>query len=367
MLDEHVLFGDILFFNGDIYKHIVVDNCLTHYAIGKNGCILNLIKMKLLKKHKNPDLYVQLVIQENTYCYHFLVHRLVALAFLPRSNSNMIYVNHIDFDRSNNDVSNLEWCTQSENEIHKQQRMNYENNCHYSDNQIIKVCKLLAKNTHSMSKISDMTGVPYSIITKIRRREYRVDISKDFAIENYIIRRQGNINNTVVEHICREFEINKLSVPEISNKYHVTKNNVRSILYRATYRDISMKYDFSNYDVKDYHLIYSDEMVHLACQLFENNEFDTKEISNKTGIPLNYLSDIRNHKKRKNISVLYDIDKYDKYFIKEVYPEDLLKNIDDLLKKGYRNCEVRDILHLPKTQKIKSLIANHKNRMKLSN
>ena len=46
------------------------------------------------------------------------IHRLLALAYLEKT-EEQTEVNHKDGDKSNNNLSNLEWCTHSENETHK--------------------------------------------------------------------------------------------------------------------------------------------------------------------------------------------------------------------------------------------------------
>lgn len=60
--------------------------------------------------------YARVVLTKNGKCITFLVHRLVAMVFLDNP-ENKAEVDHIDTNPSNNNVSNLRWCTGSENKM----------------------------------------------------------------------------------------------------------------------------------------------------------------------------------------------------------------------------------------------------------
>ena len=61
--------------------------------------------------------YAYLPMNYNGKFKNVRVHRMVAEAFLPKPDGKD-FVNHKDGNKANNCVSNLEWCTASENERH---------------------------------------------------------------------------------------------------------------------------------------------------------------------------------------------------------------------------------------------------------
>lgn len=71
-------------------------------------------KAKLLKQQLDKHGYKRVGLYEDGKAKSLLVHRLVAMAFLPNPN-NLPMVNHKDENKTNNNVSNLEWCTVSYN------------------------------------------------------------------------------------------------------------------------------------------------------------------------------------------------------------------------------------------------------------
>lgn len=89
-----------------------------NYKINRYGQVVNVKRNKILKEDKtNGRGYCNVTLYKNGTPYRKVVHRLVAETFIPNPN-NLPQVNHIDGNKHNNYVENLEWCTQSRNMKH---------------------------------------------------------------------------------------------------------------------------------------------------------------------------------------------------------------------------------------------------------
>jgi hypothetical protein len=114
--------------NEEIWKDI--EGYEGYYQVSNKGRVMSLsrevvcnnstrvIKERILNQVINKKLgYKYVMLSKDNKQKNHRVHRLVAQAFIPNPESNP-QVNHIDYDKTNNNASNLEWVSQSENMLH---------------------------------------------------------------------------------------------------------------------------------------------------------------------------------------------------------------------------------------------------------
>ena len=146
---------------------------LKNYLIGDNGNISSLFsitrKNRVIQTMKSGYRIVNLSFEGKTKTFY--IHRLVAQAHIPNP-ENKATVNHIDGDKSNNRVSNLEWTTRSENSKHGY------------DNGLIKIPRGKGES-HATSKLTEKQVLE---IRKIGKSKKARVLAKDFSVSICTIR-----------------------------------------------------------------------------------------------------------------------------------------------------------------------------------
>lgn len=92
------------------------------YAVSNYGRVRNIRTGRIMNLTGTQTGYLQVCLRKDGRYYVKRIHRLVACEFLSHEYDDLEFdeldVNHIDGNKKNNYVDNLEWCTRSENTYH---------------------------------------------------------------------------------------------------------------------------------------------------------------------------------------------------------------------------------------------------------
>lgn len=155
----------------------------TPYLVNDSGQVFRVGKAKCLKPDTSPKGYQRVTLCIDGKTERFLVHRIVAEVFLGLD-PDREYVNHKDSTPSNNHVTNLEWCTHSENMLHSHAAGTCSNQLASSKASEIKTLEtelkfrdLLGKNFIRVENIIPRNFVVFNCPSCSKEMKCRVDSS----------------------------------------------------------------------------------------------------------------------------------------------------------------------------------------------
>lgn len=126
---------------------------------------------------KNHTSYNRVSFSKNGVVKRFLVHRLVAIAFIPNL-YNKPAINHIDNNGLNNSIDNLEWVTLSENMIHsaKQGRQDLPRKLGGINSGAIKTKIAIEDGSEYIGKVfGELTVIRHFLDTSLQKPRYRYE------------------------------------------------------------------------------------------------------------------------------------------------------------------------------------------------
>ena len=175
----------------EIFKKLDINQ---NYSVSNLGRVRNDKTNKFLSP-RDLEGYKRVSIYVNGKATDLRIHRLVATAFIPNLN-NKPQVNHINGNRSDNCVTNLEWCTNAENVKHaykiglKDSKSNSESargtrnpNCKLSEQDVKDIKTKLEYLTGA--ELAKQYNVTPSTISNIKNNKKWKHLQSSTTIESY--------------------------------------------------------------------------------------------------------------------------------------------------------------------------------------
>lgn len=156
------------------------------YLVSRAGDVFSKFTNRFLKKSESQTGYLVVNIRVGGERQPVYIHRLVAEAFIDNP-LNKDFVNHIDGNKHNNDVTNLEWVTDPENKEHALRtglmlRGDDLKNAKLTHEQVVQICELLQQGKSTGQIIKSLgLNISRGVLLNIRSRRDWTHISKDYA------------------------------------------------------------------------------------------------------------------------------------------------------------------------------------------
>lgn len=224
---------------------------LDKFVNNKFGIKNKLFKGRLMKPliGKTGYYYVQLV-DKNGIQKHRKNHRLVALTFIPNP-ENKPFVNHINGNKLDNRIENLEWCTASENNIHavklgllKSTRGSKNGGSKLNEGNILEIRRLHFERNYKQADLAILFDVVPSVITAIvNGRTWRhVEHKYLDKIKTSAPKGEEHHNSKLTKEIILEIrhlhDSRKMNQARLAEKYNIRHSVISRIVNRKSWAHV---------------------------------------------------------------------------------------------------------------------------------
>lgn len=243
------------------------------------------------------------------------IHRLVCYYFNYFPGCETLFVNHKNGNKLFNKWTNLEWVTPQQNVIHAV-RNNLIKSGGDSTSALLtnddaeKVCQMIVEGL-SNEDIGKYFNVSASLISAIRCGETYRNVSDKYNITQYA-RKQKNESLTTdqVHKICQLLMDGKSS-QAVADEIGCELHQVRDVRYGNSYIDISSKYRLEDIPKKKVHNRMDESLIRDICSALEENKISARQIAIKFNVNKNTVNCIKNGTYYTDISKDYNIIKND--------------------------------------------------------
>ena len=109
------------------------------YLVSTNGKVYSIRSHKILAPRKHNAGYLRVTLSRNGERKDAYIHRLMCEAFFGTPNDGRNYVNHLDENPAHNQITNLEWTTNSNNIKYSWERHREERAKYFQENSSLKI------------------------------------------------------------------------------------------------------------------------------------------------------------------------------------------------------------------------------------